>query len=190
VLFTPVLAQARHTLGFTLLECLFTVGILALVASAARVGVGEVLAHRRVDLQVWQIRRALELTRSTARAQQRIWTLCLADDRSRCVLEGATRLLIFLDADLSRQHNVGEPIVRDLNLDEHRLSIRLFASRRRYVRFAATGDALESGNFLVCWGDKKNTYQRQVVFYRSGRIRLSAALDVDNAYFNRCQKTA
>lgn len=50
MLFPPVLAQARHTLGFTLLECLFTVGILALVASAARVGVGEVLAHRRVDL--------------------------------------------------------------------------------------------------------------------------------------------
>ena len=41
-----------------------------------------------------------------------------------------------------------------------------------------SGESLESGNFQVCSSDLSNPYGRQVIVYRSGRVRLS--VDTDN----------
>ena len=41
-----------------------------------------------------------------------------------------------------------------------------------------SGESLESGNFQVCSSDLSNPYGRQVIVYRSGRVRLS--VDADN----------
>jgi hypothetical protein len=46
------------------------------------------------------------------------------------------------------------------------------------VRFKMTGESKESGNFQVCSSVPDMTHGRQVIIYRSGRIRLS--VDTNN----------
>ncbi|MGB2218022.1 MAG: hypothetical protein ACPHZ8_06680, partial [Porticoccaceae bacterium] len=52
------------------------------------------------------------------------------------------------------------------------------ASGRSYVRFKASGEAMDSGNFLVC-GKGGGDYGRKTIVFRSGRVRLSKDTDGD-----------
>ncbi len=47
------------------------------------------------------------------------------------------------------------------------------------MRFKGSGEALDSGNFLVCSENQSVTYGRQTIIFHSGRIRLSRDSDND-----------
>lgn len=47
--------------------------------------------HRRVNTQLWEIRRGLELTRSMARSQGQIWTACFSNEDDLCVRSQGVR---------------------------------------------------------------------------------------------------
>ena len=126
--------------------------------------------------QIWELRRALELARGLAVTQQKIWKVCMATNSYHCVKQGGQRLLVFQDSDNDHQRDTTE----SLHLDLHNPStiITLSASGRSYVRFKASGEAMDSGNFLVCVRGSDD-YGRKTIVFRSGRVRLSNDTDGD-----------
>ena len=98
------------------------------------------------------------------------------DVSSSCVKEGGKSLVVFRDDNNDHQLNNNESVKKTSDIKG--VKIKLSASNRTYMRFKITGEALESGNFQVCSSDPNNPYGRQVIVYRSGRVRLS--VDADN----------
>lgn len=75
-------------------------------------------------------------------------------------------------------------------LDGLDLWIKLSASGRRFVRFKRSGEALESGNCLVCWRSGLDYYPRKVIFFRSGRIRFSNSAEQTKIPIDDCPQSA
>lgn len=168
--------------AFTLLELLVTLAIMSILVSLAAPSWSMLVAERKINFQVWELRRALELARSLAVSQHLVWKVCMAATSLACVKEQGQRLLVFLDANNDHRVNRDEVIVRDIEVSG--TNIKLSASGRSYIRFKPTGDAMDSGNFLVCSDNQSIAYGRQAIVFRSGRIRLSRDTD-DDGYDDR-----
>jgi Tfp pilus assembly protein FimT len=130
------------------------------------------------------VRNALELARGLALSQRQILTVCTVNALNSCVSTGGLRLLVFfdldldLDLDLSNGFNAGDNLHQDLDINS--IALKMSASfSRPYMRFARNGEALESGNLEVCSTNQSVDYGRQVIVFRSGRIRLSSDSDGD-----------
>lgn len=159
-----------------MVELIIGLAILAVLFGLASPSLKSFFDRQVIRHQVWELRRALELARGLAVAQQKIWKVCMATDNRHCVKEGGQRLLVFQDSNSDHRVDVSE----NLQLDLHNAStiVTLSASGRSYVRFKASGEAMDSGNFLVC-AEGGGDYGRKTIVYRSGRVRLSKDTDGD-----------
>ena len=164
--------------GFTLAELLVSMAILAALAALAAPSFNNLLNRQAISHQAWEVRRALELARSLAVAEQQVWKVCMADLNLQCVKQQGQRLLVFRDS--NNDHLVNGQDKLQLNLQIQSRNIRLSASGRSYIRFKGSGEALDSGNFLFCGNDKTSQYGRQTIVFRSGRVRLSTDTDGDS----------
>ncbi|MDG0971147.1 MAG: GspH/FimT family protein [Porticoccaceae bacterium] len=167
----------NKNMAFTLLELLITLIIVSILATLAAPSWSKFIAKQKINIQVWELRRTLELARSFAVSQHLVWKVCMAAHSLVCVKEQGQRLLVFADLNNDHRVNKGEVLIKDIALSG--TSIKLSASGRAYVRFKPTGEAMDSGNFLVCSNDQSITYGRQAIVFRSGRIRLSKDTDND-----------
>lgn len=164
--------------GFTLAELLVSMTILAVLAALAVPSFNNLLNRQAISQQAWEVRRALELARGLAVAEQQVWKVCMADLNLQCVKQQGQRLLVFRDS--NNDHLVNGQDKLQLNLQIQSRNIRLSASGRSYIRFKGSGEALDSGNFLFCGNDKTSQYGRQTIVFRSGRVRLSTDTDGDS----------
>ena len=164
--------------GFTLAELLVSMTILAVLAALAIPSFNNLLNRQAISQQAWEVRRALELARGLAVAEQQVWKVCMADLNLQCVKQQGQRLLVFRDS--NNDHLVNGQDKLQLNLQIQSRNIRLSASGRSYIRFKGSGEALDSGNFLFCGNDKSSQYGRQTIVFRSGRVRLSTDTDGDS----------
>ena len=164
--------------GFTLAELLVSMAILAVLAALAVPSFNNLLNRQAISQQAWEVRRALELARGLAVAEQQVWKVCMADLNLQCVKQQGQRLLVFRDS--NNDHLVNGQDKLQLNLQIQSRNIRLSASGRSYIRFKGSGEALDSGNFLFCGNDKSSQYGRQTIVFRSGRVRLSTDTDGDS----------
>ena len=167
----------KHYSAFALVELLVTLSIMSILVSLAAPSWAAFLAERKINLQVWELRRTLELARGLAVSQHQVWKVCMATGSLVCVKEQGERLLVFRDTNNDHRFNSSEILYRDTKLSGG--NIKLSASGRAYVRFKGSGEALDSGNFLVCSENQSMTYGRQTIIFRSGRIRLSRDSDND-----------
>ena len=162
--------------GLTLVELIIGLAILAILLGLASPSFQRFTNRQIIRHQIWELRRALELARGLAVTQQTIWKVCMATNNYHCVKQGGQRLLVFQDSNKNHRRDATE----SLHLDLHNPStiITLSASGRSYVRFKASGEAMDSGNFLVC-GKGGGDYGRKTIVFRSGRVRLSKDTDGD-----------
>lgn len=164
--------------GFTLVELLFSMAILAILVSLTAPSFNNMLNRQAVSHQAWEVRRALELARGLAVADQQTWKVCMADIDRQCVKQRGQRLLVFRDNNNDHLLNGDEKLQLDLKIQSK--NIRLRASGRSYIRFNGSGEALDSGHFLFCGNDSASEYGRQTIVFRSGRVRLSTDTDGDS----------
>lgn len=163
--------------GYTLVELFVSLTVLLCLFSLLMPSLSAVKTKQAVTLKTWEIKRTLEYARSLAVTQNKTVSVCTAMDNYRCVKRYGSRLLIFNDRDKNSQWTKDESLYRDAILGNAR--VRLSASwGSSVVRFKNSGESIESGNFLVCMPSPEN-FGRQVIFYHSGRVRLSKDSDKD-----------
>jgi Tfp pilus assembly protein FimT len=77
--------------------------ILAALAALAAPSFNNLLNRQAISHQAWEVRRALELARSLAVAEQQVWKVCMADLNLQCVKQQGQRLLVFRDSNSDQQ---------------------------------------------------------------------------------------
>jgi len=163
--------------GFSLIELLICIGILSLLSTISLPSMTSFTGQKRVSAQIIEIRNSLQLARSLAVMDGKIWKVCMLDAQQNCVKQNGVSLAVFRDDNNNHQRDHYEKVAKTSLIDK--LNIKLSASNRAYIRFKMTGESMESGNFQVCASDPNFISGRQVVIYRSGRIRLSKDTNQD-----------
>lgn len=169
--------QRNHSSGYTLVELIVSLAVLLCLSSLLWPSLTGINTRRAVNLKTWEIKRHLEYARNIAITHDKEITLCSATVDHRCVREQGSRLLVFDDTDNNRQWTAEEALYRDTQLGDALLSLSA-SWRSSVVRFQNAGGSKESGNFQVCMRGVEH-FGRQVIFFRSGRIRLSRDSDRD-----------
>ena len=163
--------------GFTIVELMVTLAIAAILLAVAVPSFTLFAQKRAISQKTVQVRNALELARGLALSQRQVWTVCTVDASDSCVSSAGLRLLVFRDDNDDKDFNTGEMLHQDIDIDS--IELEISASGRPYIRFARSGEALESGNIEVCSTNQAVDYGRQAIVFRSGRIRLSNDSDGD-----------
>ena len=128
-------------------------------------------------MQIIEVRNSLQLARRLAVMDGKIWKVCMLDVQQNCIKQNGVSLAVFRDDNNDHQRDHNEKVAKISSIDK--LKIKLSASNRAYIRFKMTGESMESGNFEVCASDPNFIKGRQVIIYRSGRIRLSKDTNQD-----------
>ena len=157
--------------GFSLIELLICIGIVSLLITISLPSMTSLTGRQRVAAQIVEIRNALQLARSLAVMEGEIWKVCMLDTQQNCVKQNGDTLTVFRDDNNDNQRGHDEKRKNVSSIEG--VKIKLSASNRTYIRFKRTGESMESGNFQVCSSDPNFAQGRQVIIYRSGRIRLS-----------------
>tara|TARA_B110000908_G_scaffold162841_1_gene208748 strand:+ start:409 stop:972 length:564 start_codon:yes stop_codon:yes gene_type:complete len=164
--------------GFTIVELLVTIAIAAILLAVAVPSFTLFAQKRAISQKTVQVRNALELARGLALSQRQVWAVCTVDASNSCVSSAGLRLLVFRDDNDDKDFNTGEMLHQDIDINSIALQVSASFSRP-YVRFARSGEALETGNIEVCSVNQTVDYGRRVIFIGSGRIRLSNDSDGD-----------
>jgi len=157
-------------LGFTLVELLFTLAILAIALSIAAPNFSELLHNQRAGTATQELRNALDFAReSAAHSGQPISIVAIDGD-------WAAGWEVFADSG-----NSGVRAPQHLPLAAHGplgdISIRTDSTSRRYLHFTPRGNAIQangafhSGALTLC-GTGRTSYR--IVFNKAGRIRTEA----------------
>ncbi len=164
--------------GFTIVELMVTLAIAAILLAVAVPSFTSFVQKRGISQKTLQVRNALELARGLALSQRQVWTVCTVDAANSCVSSAGLRLLVFRDDNDNNDFDAGEVLQQEVDINS--IALEMSASfGRPYIRFARNGEALELGNLEVCSTNQTIDYGRQVIVFRSGRIRLSSDSDGD-----------
>ena len=128
--------------GFTIVELMVTLAIAAILLAVAVPSFTLFAQKRAISQKTVQVRNALELARGLALSQHQVWTVCTVDASDSCVSSAGLRLLVFRDDNDDKDFNTGEMLQQDIDINS--IELEISASDRSYIRFARSGEALES----------------------------------------------
>ncbi len=162
----------RYRGGFSFIELLVVVVIIAVFAGATILSVGTLGSDREIDREVFRLRTLLELIREEAVLQNRSYGVLFSETGYRFYIYDPQRLLWFepIDDRFLRERLLQEPLSLGLRLEDRDITLdREFDP-----------EALEAPEPQVVLLASGEMTPFEAAFYRDlngGRILLSAALD-------------
>ncbi|PJI47413.1 MAG: type IV pilus-like protein [Pseudomonas sp.] len=153
--------------GFTLVELLFALGILAIALSIAAPSFTELLSNQRARTATHELRQALDFARESAVHSGQPISMTATDS------DWAKGWEIFVD---TVNRGTRDPQQSPLAVHDplSSISIRTDSTSRRYIHFTSRGNTIQpngafhSGTLTVC-GEAGTSYR--VVVNKAGRIR-------------------
>lgn len=123
--------------GFTLVELMITVAILAILVTVAAPAIQTKLASMEAKRIQSQIKHSLALAKAESYIRKENVLVCLSTEEGHCQRDGGTMLLVFLDKSNSKNYDAQVDVLIDqqaLNLKYSTLSLRV-GNRRHYTKF-------------------------------------------------------
>lgn len=167
--------------GFSLLEAVIVLALLAILLNLALPSYRELVADKQANVAINQIERAVALARHTAINEGIMTTLCRSVDGSQCGGEWQQGFIVFTDRNADRKINGNDALVRIFPplSDGGSLSFRAFQNRQ-YLQMTAEGMTnYQNGNFTYCPADGDSRLARQLIINRSGRTYTAKDRDQD-----------
>ncbi len=162
------------TVGFTLIELMITLSVMAIVATVGVPSFMSIIASNRVTAASNGMVTALNLAKSDAIRSGQNSVLCKSKDAATCdaKLNWSDGWLLFNDTNGDQKKDTDERIIRSHAATDPSLSF-IFRGGD-FVEFRPNGSTNESGRFCF-----RNTYKdnnsRVVRITHAGRIRTEAA---------------
>jgi len=155
------------TPGFTVVELLCSLTIIAIISAIAAPSLGQMLEQNQQTQSTNQFLSAIHFARSNAVYAQSLTTICSGQAKCSSSTQWAGSLMVFSDSNGNGQ----------LDTDEHILRLETLADthswrwnrRNSYLQFEPDGTTrAQNGTFTLC---KDGKPLRQVVVSLSGRVR-------------------
>lgn len=160
--------------GFTLVELIVTVAIMAIILTIAYPHIMTLLANMEAKRIRYEIVNTLKLAKSESYIQRQNVVVCLSDDNRRCEKDSNNALLLFFDKNNNQQFDSAV----DVLIEEQRLkpkygSLHLRAGQRHYVRFAGDSGNPRGffGHIKYCPRSIYNQSMYQISFNQAGIIK-------------------
>lgn len=169
----------RYARGFTLLESLISLCIIAILSGLAAPSFQNAIESNRSSAHIQRFIRTLNLARHTAITKKEITTLCPSDDGEQCGGDWHRGTILFRDKNNNRKVDKDERLIEvsEAYPSGITLSWRASAGRNTYIRFSPSGAAREFGTFTYCPRSRDTRYAKMLVLNRQGRVHN--ARDVD-----------
>lgn len=161
--------------GFTLVELLFTLAIIAIALSIAAPSFSEMLSNQRASTAAHELRSALDFARETAaHSGQPISVVANHGD-------WAAGWEIFVDPD-NRGTRAPEQALLAVHDPLTGIRIHTDSTSRRFIHYIPRGNAIQpngafhAGTLTLC-GEGRSSFR--IVFNKAGRIRTESATTED-----------
>jgi len=177
----------RRFSGFTLLEALVVLALVAVLASMAAPAMGRLRQQQRMQAQAEALFSSLMLARSEALRQQQRVTVCARAPDDRCASAGpwTQGWMVFVDTDANAQRESQEQVLQKHEALPAGLTLEGNNRVSRYVSYGLEGrsqtisGAFQAGTLTLCQVDATQAWQ--LVINALGRPRLEkVASDVCN----------
>lgn len=160
--------------GFTLVELMVTIAVLAIIVMIAAPAIFTQLAQMEAKRIRYEIMNTLAVAKAESYIRRQNLLVCLSDTGGQCDKNAHKKLLLFLDKNDNKNFDVGiDDLLAEQSLNPKYGTLHLRAGGRDYVRFAG-----DSGNPRGFFGHIKycssSTYAQamyQVSFNQNGIIR-------------------
>ncbi|MCL2308099.1 MAG: GspH/FimT family pseudopilin [Proteobacteria bacterium] len=163
--------KARNR-GFTLIELMVTLSVLAILLAIAAPSFSELIMNNRLATAVNEVQSALNFARAEAVTRRQSVTVCISSDGASCSTTGHWQdgLLVYTAVAGDTQ------ILRHVQLAGDGLKISPGSSTdfgsNKFIRFTARGGAVAQGSLRFC-DTRTGNYGRQLTLFPVGRIESS-----------------
>lgn len=167
--------------GFTLLELLITLCLLAVLAGVSLPGLHQMLERQRADQILKELATSIQLARSYAIRNSATVTLCPSADGRECGDNWLMGYLVFNDPEENHIPASEKSILLWVRNSAHGGSLTWKAfGNRNFLQLFGLGSRLgQNGSFTYCPEDKDPTLARQLLLNSTGRTRVAVDRDGD-----------
>lgn len=168
-------AVGAYQKAFTLIELLFAVGIVALLALGAS-ATFSMLSTQHLNNTTEQLMHFVQTARQLAMSHRKPTIICPTSTHTRCAKRWAANAIAFIDQDKDGTLSDGDHILVHYRPTSQSISIdwRAFG-RRATIAFTHEGyTAHQNGRFYLCMRNGDKAEERQILLHKSGRTRRAA----------------
>ena len=159
--------------GFTLLELLITLTIMAILASLAIPAFANTIKRSNSQTIAYQMMGLVQLARSEAITRRVPITLCGSNNDMTCSKNNPKSFLIFNDANNNHQRDSDETLYSNSALKDQGTFYFNVSRGADYLRFRPEGSAIEFGSITYCPADRDAHYGVEWILNAGGRMRLA-----------------
>jgi type IV fimbrial biogenesis protein FimT len=165
----------RHAPGFTLVELMMTLALVAIIVSLAAPPLRELVINNRAQSSADELLSMMQYTRSEAIKRNTAVTACKVDpdDSEACSSDAADGwhqgLLVFIDADAD---SVVEDPAQILQAREAMGGDLSVSANADSVTYRPNGASANGADFSVCTPDGDKDKSRNIAISATGRPRL------------------
>lgn len=158
----------KKSTGFTMLELMVTIAIVAIVASVGIPAMNSFLNSSQAEAKLTELSRLMAFARSQASSSKTPVTICPLTAGS-CTSNWGNRISVFNDLNNNRQLDNGEVELRVVEASKASDSVNFAPAG---VTFLANGTTNTSGTLNYCPSGKAE-YGAALILLQSGRSRVS-----------------
>lgn len=170
--------------GFTLVELMLSIAILAIVAAVAAPPMAEFLDRYRSEAQRQRLFDLIALARSKAYNLGEVYTLCGSTNGEECTGSWSGGVLLFADSNGNGERENGETIERAISAFPAGAAME-WNSLSDYLQYRPDGRTRwQTGNFAYCPPDGNPKYGWIIVLNATGRPYFGRDSDGDGIVEN------
>ena len=162
----------KNYIGFTLLELLIVLIIVAIMCGIGFPAYQHLMAKVRADAAIFRLYRAIQLTRSEAIKHNAIATICPSSDQHHCIGKWQDGYLIFIDQRGDGQIDPEDKIIKIFPALQGKGSIvwKSFP-KHNYLQMTPQGfPNNQNGTFY--YTAAHNLYKIDLIINKTGRLRI------------------
>lgn len=166
--------QAQIKFGFTLIELIVTVAVLAIIVMIATPYILEQLASMEAKRIEGQIKNTLKLAKAESLIRRQDLLVCLSNNGGTCDRDSYKNLLLFLDTNNNNNFDVGvDDLLEEQALEPKYSTLYLrVGNKRHYTKFWGDSGSPRGhfGHIKYCPTSTYNHTMYQISFNQGGDI--------------------